>query len=335
VEETSIQRVIDRLQTAMAPPIQVSEQAISVNVSIGIAVQRSCHTAAEELLREAGDALHEAKRSGRERTVFYAEGMTEAAVRRYTLKSDLRQAMTHGEFSLRYQPILDLASEQIVQYEALLRWQHHEYGSIPPTEFIPYAESDDTIVEIGRWIIRQVCLQLAAWDSQSAIVAINLSARQLGASAIVDTIRAECASAGIVPSRLAVEVTEHTLIEDFDAAKSAIMALRHLGVSVAVDDFGTGFSSLHYLRELPVNAVKLDKVFVQQLGEDPAAVAIARAIIEMAHAIGLTVTAEGIETASQLAWLQRLGCDHGQGYLLARPGLADDLPKTVSLVGHT
>ena len=334
VSNEDIQPVLDRLRLTLKDPVLVHDQTIPVGVSIGVAVQRSRETAADELLREASDALQEAKRQGRERTVFYADGMTEEAVRRYTLKSDLRHAVGRQEFSLRYQPIIDLRSEQVVQYEALLRWQHPRYGAIPPTEFIPFAEADGTIVEIGKWIIQQVCDQLCAWESPSAVVAINLSVGQLGAPRVVDTIRAACAALGLSPTRLAVEITEHMLIDDFAAAKAAIVELRQLGVDVAIDDFGTGFSSLQYLRDLPVTAVKLDKTFVHQLGDDPTSVSIVKAIIEMAHALSLKVTAEGIETPVHLAWLQRLGCDYGQGFLLARPGIAEDMTGTVVLPHH-
>jgi diguanylate cyclase (GGDEF)-like protein/PAS domain S-box-containing protein len=328
-----IQTVLVRLRQAMADPVLIQGHTIPVGISIGVAVQRNRQTTADELLRQAGDALHEAKRQGHERTVFYADGMTEEAVRRYTLRSDLRHAAEHEELSLRYQPIVDLKSEQVVQYEALLRWQHPRYGAIPPVEFIPFAEADGSVVDIGQWVIRQVCRQLATWTSSSAVVAINLSGRQFGSTQIVNMIRDECAAAAVSPSQLAVEVTEYTLIENHVAAKTVIRELRQLGLGVSIDDFGTGFSSLRYLRDLPVTAVKLDQSFVQQLGEDPAAAAIVKAMIEMAHALGLTVTAEGIETATQLTWLQRLGCDHGQGYLLAHPALPQEMAGSMTVLG--
>ncbi|MDQ1700597.1 MAG: hypothetical protein QOG34_2460, partial [Frankiaceae bacterium] len=258
------------------------------------------------------------------RVATYRPTLHTAAVRRTELEAELRIALADEQFVLHYQPIVDLASNRIVGTEALIRWQHPTAGLLAPGEFITAAEQSGLIVPLGAWVIRTACRQTAAWqqaepDSAPITVAVNLSPRQLLDRTLVATVAEALHDSGLDPSSLCLEITEGSVIKDFDATMPTLNALRTLGVSLALDDFGTGYSSLSYLKQLPVTSVKIDRSFVGDLEANASNGQIILAIIELAHALGMSVTAEGAETAQQLAALKAMRSDMAQGYLLGRP----------------
>jgi EAL domain-containing protein (putative c-di-GMP-specific phosphodiesterase class I) len=268
--------------------------------------------------------MYEAKRNGGGRVAEYQTILHTVALRRTELEAELRTALDHGQFVVHYQPIFELSTNRLIGTEALVRWQHPIRGLVPPIEFIPAAEQSGLIVPLGTWVLRTACRQTAEWqarhpDQAPMSISVNLSPRQLLDRTLVATVAEALHDAGLDPSSLCLEVTEGSVITDFEATMPTLHALRALGVSLALDDFGTGYSSLSYLRQLPVNSVKIDRSFVSDLGESTANTQIVLAIIDLAHALGMSVTAEGAETQEQLATLRSMHSDHAQGYVLGRP----------------
>jgi EAL domain-containing protein (putative c-di-GMP-specific phosphodiesterase class I) len=268
--------------------------------------------------------MYEAKRNGGGRVAEYQTILHTVALRRTELESELRLALDNGQFVVHYQPIFELSTNRLIGTEALVRWQHPTRGLVPPIEFIPAAEQSGLIVPLGTWVLRTACRQTADWqarhpDQAPMSVSVNLSPRQLLDRTLVATVAEALHEAGLDPASLCLEVTEGSVITDFEATMPTLHALRALGVSLALDDFGTGYSSLSYLRQLPVNSVKIDRSFVSDLGESTANTQIVLAIIDLAHALGMSVTAEGAETQEQLASLRAMHSDHAQGYVLGRP----------------
>ncbi|MGH9009395.1 MAG: putative bifunctional diguanylate cyclase/phosphodiesterase, partial [Acidimicrobiia bacterium] len=302
---------------------------VFVTVSVGIAIADSV-TSADQLLRDADVAMYQAKQRGRARCEFFDEAMrTEAALRLET-GTALHRALERAEFENFYQPIVDLASGRIAGVEALVRWNHPERGLIAPAAFIPLAEEQGLIVPIGAGVLEESCRQWARWRSEfparePLVLNVNISARQLHRPEFLDSIRAVLLRYGVEPGVLCLELTESVLIEDVEAQRHTLAGLRKLGVRLAIDDFGTGYSSLTYLKRFPVDGIKIDQSFVAGLGRDTFDTAIIDSVIDLAHAVGLHVTAEGVETDEQLRRLQALGCDFAQGHYFARPQSADDL----------
>jgi diguanylate cyclase (GGDEF)-like protein len=313
----------DRLLAALDEPVAIGAVALSCLASIGVA-HAYADTTASDLLRNADLAMYEAKREGGGRVAEYQPTLHTAALRRTELEAELRVALDKGQFLLHYQPIIDLNTQQMVGTEALLRWEHPTRGLVPPVEFITAAEQSGLIVSIGAWVIRTACAQTAKWqhanpDGPPLTVAVNLSPRQLVDRTLVATVAEALHDSGLEASSLCLEITEGSVIKDFDATMPTLHALRTLGVSLALDDFGTGYSSLSYLKQLPVNTVKIDRSFVADLNSDNPNSQIVLAIIKLAHALGMSVTAEGAETNDQLQTLKAMHSDHAQGYLLGRP----------------
>ncbi|MFN2538146.1 MAG: putative bifunctional diguanylate cyclase/phosphodiesterase [Mycobacteriales bacterium] len=321
----------ERILACLQEAISVGDIRLTAFASLGLAFAEGDATPAD-LLRNADLAMYEAKRSGGSRMCEYRPVLHAAALRRTELEVELRTALQHQQFVLHYQPIIDLASQRLVGTEALIRWQHPSRGLLPPSEFITAAEESGLIVALGAWVIRTACLQTAAWQQQDAdhlrlTVAVNLSPRQLTDRTLVATVAEALRDSGLAASSLCLEITEGSVIKDFEQTMPVLNALRALGVSLALDDFGTGYSSLSYLKQLPVNTVKIDRSFVNDLGQDTPNSQIVLAIIDLAHALGMSVTAEGTETCSQLETLRTMGSDHAQGYLLGRP-------MTSAALGH-
>lgn len=240
----------------------------------------------------------------------------------------LREALKHEHLHAHYQPITDLTSDVVIGFEALCRWTHAVDGPIPPSEFIPLAERTGVVVPLGRYMLGRAAAQAAAWHASGArhlVVTVNVSAEQLSRTDLLDDVTAALRAAGLPPSALCLEITETAVIRDPVAAMANVRAAHDLGVLVALDDFGTGHSSLAYLKDFPIDIIKIDKSFVDAVDVDPKAAALVLAIIELAHALGATTVAEGIERASQLESLHLLGCDKGQGFLLGRPGPPEDV----------
>jgi EAL domain-containing protein (putative c-di-GMP-specific phosphodiesterase class I) len=250
--------------------------------------------------------------------------MRTSAVARLDLDQDLHRAVREQEFAVYYQPLVQFDDAAVIGFEALVRWQHPERGMLEPADFIGHAEESGLIVPIGEWVIREVCTQAARWKASSPelaplVVSVNLSARQLAHPDLVATVTHALESTGIDPATLALEVTETMLMDDPELCADVLHELRALGVQLAIDDFGTGHSSLNYLKRLPVDCLKIDREFVEGLGRDPDDTAIVDAVVRLGHALGLSVTAEGVETSEQLRELTSLGCDMGQGFYFARP----------------
>ncbi len=275
--------------------------------------------------------MYRAKAEGRNTFEFYSERMNAGVQRRLALENALRVALVRQEFVLYYQPQADLRdSGRIVSVEALLRWQHPELGLILPGEFIPVAEESGLIVDLGRWALRQACVQCQAWRNAGLPplrVEVNISAVQLKRDDLTATVSAALAETELAPAGLGLEVTESLLASDIPATAAALHDLRRLGIRLSIDDFGTGYSSLSYLGHFPFDRLKIDKAFVRGLIADPNDVAIIRAIIAVGHALGMRVLAEGVETPEQRNALAEAGCDEIQGYLLSRPLPAEGLPE--------
>ncbi|TCO83790.1 PAS domain S-box-containing protein/diguanylate cyclase (GGDEF)-like protein [Plasticicumulans lactativorans] len=311
-----------RLLGVVSEPLDAGERDLSLTGSIGISLFPDDGGDADTLLKAAGSALHTVKARGGNGYALHTPELAVQAQERLRLETALRGALDAGEFQLHYQPQLDLASGRLFGVEALLRWQHPEFGHIPPQRFIPLAEETGLIVPIGDWVIARACRDLADWGAQGIApprVAVNLSARQFAQPQLFARVKALLEASGLPPGRLEVEITESLLMQDPEATVATLRAFVELGVSVSIDDFGTGYSSLSYLRRFPIHTLKIDRSFVIELGHDASDAAIVSAIIAMAHRLGLQVIAEGVETAAQRDFLAAEGCDAIQGYWLARP----------------
>jgi diguanylate cyclase (GGDEF)-like protein len=316
-----------RLLAALSEPAAIGDTNVTMTVSVGAAVARPGDDP-ESLLRDAAAAMHRAKDQGRNRCVVSDSAMRAGATDRLERERSLRRALAGDELLVYYQPVVALASGRIVGVEALVRWLDSTTGRlVPPIEFIAIAEETGLIVPLGARVLKQACADIAALLVRDPLlapmsVAVNLSARQLLAPGLPDTIEDALTSSGLPASSLCLEITESVLVEDTDLSGTALRALRALGVHIAMDDFGTGYSSLSYLKRLPIDTLKIDKSFVDGLGgedEHRADRAVVASVIDLAHAFGLTTVAEGVETDEQLAALHALGCENVQGYLISRP----------------
>jgi len=313
------QRIIDALRT----PIRIGGTAAVIATSIGIAASAPGDDGATELLRNADFAMYQAKHRGKGRYEFFRPSLREAATERSALEALLRGAEERGELRLRYQPIVDLADGTIVGLEALVRWQAPGRGLLMPSDFIGLAEESGLIVQIGRWVLDQATTQTQAWRVTYGLdrltVGVNLSARQFQHPDLVAEVGGALAASGLDPSRLILEITESVLMQTTTTTIGKLGDLRRIGVRLAIDDFGTGYSSLGYLERFPVDILKIDKTFIDGVGERGNRPVLARAIVQLGRALDLSVVAEGIERPGQVRVLRRLGCTRGQGYLFARP----------------
>ncbi|HEX2027120.1 MAG TPA: EAL domain-containing protein [Nitriliruptorales bacterium] len=312
-----------RILDALDAPFVVKDREVFLGASIGIAVDRGA-AQGEALLRNADTAMDLAKRNGKRRHELFDGRTDDGRLDRLGLHAQLRRAIDHDEFRVHYQPTFDLATGELAGVEALVRWQHPERGVVPPSEFVPLAELTGLIVPIGRWVLEQACEQVQRWNEaitreRPLTVSVNLSARQLRETDLVDQVAAALARSGLPPELLVLEMTESVLVEDAQSARQTLERLKRLGVGLAIDDFGTGYSSLSYLRRFPVDILKIDRTFVTDVATGPEDAGLARAIVKLGHTLGLLVVAEGIETPDQLAELEAMHCDRGQGYHLARP----------------
>jgi diguanylate cyclase (GGDEF)-like protein/PAS domain S-box-containing protein len=316
--------VASRVLHALNQPFTVYGRAIDLSASIGISVSSGVDDPAR-LVENADTAMHEAKRNGRNRYTVFDPEERSSTLTRLATEFALRRAVERGELRLHYQPELDLTTRQITGVEALVRWQREDGTLIPPGDFIPLAEETGLIVPIGKWVIEEACRQIQRWSALGGRLAtdlpvwVNLSARQLGEPDLVPTIQDAIRQSRISPSSICLEITESALMEDAEAAAAQLDQLRSLGISLGVDDFGTGYSSLAYLNRFPLDVLKIDRSFVSGLGSDPESETIVAAIIDLAHALGLIVIAEGVETEEQLLVLRRLECDQAVGFYFSRP----------------
>jgi len=312
----------DRLMREFKAPFVVDGHEIATSLSVGIALYPQDGADFPTLLKKADIAMYQAKAEGRDTWRLFSDQMHVETLRRLRIRSALHQAIERGEFTLHFQPQIDLGSGRVIGAEALLRWNHAELGAVPPVEFIPVAEESGLIVPIGAWVLGEACRQAVSWqapDRPALSVAVNISAVQFARGDLEDTVRRALASSGLAPELLELELTESILIRNVDSVLATVMRLKRLGVMLSIDDFGTGYSSLTYLKRFAVDKLKIDQSFIRDLVADAESGAIVQAIVQMARSLNLKTVAEGIEDDGVLAHLKTLGCDQGQGYGIARP----------------
>ncbi|MBW9265974.1 MAG: EAL domain-containing protein [Candidatus Thiodiazotropha sp. (ex. Lucinisca nassula)] len=330
-EQTDAQHaavVARKLIDLFSRPMIIGEHELVVTASIGITLYPNDGDDSDKLIRHADRAMYEAKQQGRNTYRFFTHALTEGALERLMMENDLRHAVARNELILHYQPIVNLETRQLQGIEALVRWQHPEQGLIAPGLFIELAEEIGIIGEIGQWVLRAACSQLARWDRDGFKVpriSVNLSVQQIDREGLITMVSEELDSSGLSPERLELEVTESMLIRNPELSRTVLSELRTLGVKFAIDDFGTGYSSLAYLKLLPLDHLKIDQSFVRDIGKDVNDEAIVRAIIAMSKSLGLASVAEGVEEAHQARFLQQAGSDLAQGYLYSRPLPADEI----------
>ena len=310
-----------RVVEAMRRPFEAEGRRLEVGASVGVALYPGDGGSADTLMRAADAAMYRVKDEGRGSMRFFEPAMNAQIQARLQLEGELAGAVERGEMELHYQPIVDAATGEVESLEALLRWNNPSRGMVPPSEFVPLAEQAGTIDAIGRWVIDAAIREAAGWERPSR-VSINVSPRQCGHSDVCGAVAAALRTHGVAADRVEVEVTEGVLMGDAAVAVATLNRLRAMGVRVALDDFGTGFSSLSYLQLFKFDRLKIDMSFVRRLGRSEEALTLTRTIVNLGHNLGLEVTAEGVETATQLSILRGLGCDAIQGYLVARPAAA-------------
>ncbi|MBR0845979.1 EAL domain-containing protein [Bradyrhizobium liaoningense] len=314
--------IAERFVAAFAEPFPIEGRQIVGATSVGIVLAPRDGSTPLDLMKNADAALYRAKKAGPGTVCFFEASDDRVSRDRKALQSDLEGAIAGNELFLVFQPFLDLGSNRITGFEALLRWQHPQRGLVPPSEFIPIAEETGLIHEIGEWVIRRACATISDWPDDVR-VAVNFSAAQFHNTTVLQTIVQALSDAKIAPHRLEIEITESMLLSKYGSAVTILNALLQLGVTVALDDFGTGFSSLTYLRKLPFSRIKIDQSFIRDMLVQPDCAAIVKSVISLARDLNIGVVAEGVETADQLEYLRQIGCDEVQGYLISRPVSAD------------
>jgi len=329
--------VVQRLVDGVGEPVTLDGSVVTPHASVGLVVVAAPDdTSPSEIMRDADIAMYAAKRGGKGRLERFQQSMRVAAQERLHLRTALAGALERGEFSLEYQPVLDLASERVVGAEALVRWRHPEFGHISPGQFVQIAEEDGTIVALGRWVVSEACRQLRRWHDlcgdTGLVVAVNMSARNFQDAQLVSLIAEALRTHGVPPASLIVEITESILIVDTEEVGRTLRTLRDLGVRVAIDDFGNGYSSLSYLQRFPVDYLKIDRSFIAEIDHAPGSGALAHAIVRLAGTLGVVAVAEGIEQSPQASSLRQWGCQLGQGFLYGRPAPPEELDALISPV---
>jgi diguanylate cyclase (GGDEF)-like protein len=310
----------------LTEPYDIDGQQAVIGVSVGISIGPGDGSGSDRLLRNADLALYRAKSDGRGTFRFFEPAMDLQMQTRRVMEQDLRKALPAGEFELHYQPIVNLASNEISGFEALIRWNHPTRGMISPAAFIPLAEEIGFILPMGEWVIRQACATAAQWPAHLH-VAVNISAIQFRSPGLMQVIVGALAASGLAPTRLEIEITESVLLHNKEATLAVLHQLRALGIRIAMDDFGTGYSSLTYLQSFPFDKIKIDRSFVKNITDNPSSLNIVRAVAALANGMGMTATAEGVETAEQLAQITSEGCTEMQGFLFSRPLPAAEIER--------
>ncbi|MEY2451856.1 MAG: hypothetical protein QOD92_1430 [Acidimicrobiaceae bacterium] len=314
---------------ALSAPFDLSGREVSIRASVGIVLHRSGAVTADDLVRNADAAMYAAKSSGTGTWRVFEAAMHHAAVERLELEAELRGAIERDELVVHYQPIISLTDDDVVGFEALVRWQHPDRGLVPPMEFVPVAEDTGFIIPIGTWVLDQACAAASRWPARTngerMQISVNLSARQLFDANLIETVRSIMKRNGLEVGQLTLEITESVLMEDTDLAVLQLNALKNLGVQIAIDDFGTGYSSLSYLRSFPVDVLKIDKSFTDSVAVDVEGAGFVQAILRLAQVLGVMTVAEGIEQEAQAVRLRELGCELAQGFYFGRPA-ADPHP---------
>ena len=329
-EASSLAAVAERISACFERKVVIDDQQADCTASLGIAMAPGDGKDASTLMKNADLALYRAKAEGKSTYHFFEPELDELARKRRQIELDLRTAIREGGFVLNFQPLYDIAQEELKGFEALVRWPHPERGLIGPLDFIPLAEETGLIIPIGDWVLREACRQAAQWPDDIS-VAVNISPKQFAGPNLAQTILQALASSGLAPSRLELEITESIFIADIERTLSTLHNLRTIGVRIALDDFGTGYSSLSYLRSFPFDKVKIDRSFIKDLDAGGNAHAVIRAITTLADALGMDTLAEGVESDEQFDILKREGCQYIQGYLFGRPMAGD---AVFALFGH-
>jgi Amt family ammonium transporter len=328
----------ERIRRNLEETFVLDGRPIHVTASIGIVLGAGQYRTADEVLRDADTAMFRAKAAGRDSYAIFDAQMHQHAINVLDLENTLRRAIERQELRLHYQPIVSLATSEICGFEALIRWMHPERGLIPPAQFIPIAEETGLIVQIGRWVIREACAQLGSFSSlrpsHRLHMNVNLSARQIPQPGFLDSVRSTLKEFGTDPSLLRFEITESVLLDGAAAVLDVLHQLRNLGAGLVLDDFGTGYSSLGYLLKYPVQELKIDRSFVSDPEQPEVKAMIARTIVGLARNLGMTVTAEGVETLEQAEWLRKTGCDFAQGFLFSRPVPAEQAMELITGTGY-
>jgi diguanylate cyclase (GGDEF)-like protein/PAS domain S-box-containing protein len=338
VDESQAAAVATRVLESLDRPFRLTERSLRMGGSVGVAHSWSGLRSATDMLRAADLAMYEAKGSGKGQYRVFEPSMHQAANDRLQMSADLRGAIDRGEFVLFYQPCLTLPERTLASMEALVRWNHPERGLVPPSDFIPLAESTGLIIPLGEFVLREACRQARAWqlarpDLPPLPVNVNLSGVQLEHPGIVATVSLALEDSELPPELLTLEITESVMARETESTLRRLRQLKGLGIGLAIDDFGTGYSGLSYLRRFPVDLVKIDKSFIDGIADDPSQLAFARAIVQLAHTLKTRTVAEGVEEEGQVKRLNSIGCDQGQGFLFARP--MDAFEATEYVVGHT
>ena len=315
-----------RIVEVVGRPYIIEGKIANIGVSVGFALAPQDGSDPVALMKNADRALYRAKSGGKNRAKRYEATMDQDLRSRRALELDLRRAIVQGELGMFYQPLLNLRRQRICGFEALIRWHHPTRGMVSPADFIPLAEETGLITRIGEFVLAASTTEAARWD-ESVSVAVNLSAVQFAGGQLVETVRGALARSGLAPGRLELEITESVLLNDGDDTLRTLHQLRDLGVRIAMDDFGTGYSSLRYLRSFPFDRIKIDRSFIQEILTNNESAAIISAVVSLSRRIGILTTAEGVETAEQLARVREEGCDTAQGYLIGRPSPASELAR--------
>ena len=326
----------ERALHALSTPITAGDREVFITASIGVACTSQRVNEATPLLSNADAAMYQAKRRGGGTVEVFGEVMRMRVLDRMHTEHSLHRALERQELRLFYQPVVEINGSRAVGVEALLRWEHPEQGLVAPNKFIPVAEESGLIIPIGAWVLHEACRQLCMWRADRlggprGAMEVNLSARQIDHPEIITTVERILEDTGLPPDSLTLEITESALMNDAASALRVLQALKDLGVTLAIDDFGTGYSSLSHLQRFPLDILKIDKSFVDALGVDQGGTEIVAAVVKLAHALGLQVIAEGVETERQLDALLRLDCDFAQGYLFSRPVPAHELVEKFPL----
>ncbi|MGI9436826.1 MAG: putative bifunctional diguanylate cyclase/phosphodiesterase [Geminicoccaceae bacterium] len=324
----------ERIIASISAPYEIRDQQLNIGTSIGIAIAPRDGKDPDRILKAADLALYRAKEDGKGRVRLFEAEMDQRLQTRRTLEMQLRRAHSEGEFLLHYQPLVDANDGRISAFEALLRWNSRERGMVPPAEFIPLAEEVGLIVPLSEWVLRTACAEAANWPG-SIKVAINLSPVHFYHGDLVKSVATALRESGLAPERLELEITEGVLLEDTNATIVTLTALKRLGIRIAMDDFGTGYCSLSYLQKFPFDKIKIDQSFVRDLGDNPEALAIIRAVSGLANSLGIATTAEGVETDEQLRQIRAEGCTEAQGYLFSKPAPADEVPSVLAALDQS
>jgi diguanylate cyclase (GGDEF)-like protein/PAS domain S-box-containing protein len=317
-------RVAKRVQKTLSRPFQVDQHLVFTSASIGIVLSTVGYDTQEDVLRDADIAMYQAKMLGKAQFVIFDTSMRSQAIARLELENDLRHALARRELELHYQPIVALKDEQIIGFEALLRWQHPARGSISPMEFIPIAEETGIIFDVGEWILREACSQMRRWQTEypgcmSMKVNVNISQRQFNQPDLFNIVKQTLEETGLDANSLNLEITENMLMDNAEEMIARLEQLRALGVGLHIDDFGTGYSSLSYLQRFPIDTLKIDFSFINRIGDNGDGAEIVRTILLLARELGIDAIAEGVETKNQLEQLRLLECEYAQGFYFAKP----------------